>query len=194
MKRPRVAILVSGTGRSLENLAERMASGELDIELALVLSDRPDVQALERAERLGIPSAVVPYDKSAGVAAFSRNVFDAIDAHACDLCVLAGFLRLIHLPDAWIGRVINIHPSLLPAFGGTGFYGDRVHRAVLEAGATETGCTVHFVDNEYDSGPIILQRRVPVEADDDVQAVARRVFEEEKVALPEAIRRVLAGM
>ena len=194
MNTPRVAALVSGTGRSIENLAALIGSGDLSIELALVLSDRPGAQALARAERLGVPTLVVPYRRDeGGVAAFSKRIFTELDERGCELCVLAGFLRLIRLPESWIGRVINIHPSLLPDFGGKGYYGDRVHRAVLEAGVAETGCTVHFVDNRYDTGPIILQRRIAVTPDDTVDSLAGRVFEEEKVALPTAIRRVLSG-
>ena len=107
--------------------------------------------------------------------------------------MLAGFLRLLVIPDLWLGRVLNIHPALLPAYGGRGYYGTRVHRAVLDAGETRSGCTVHFVDNGYDTGPIILQREVPVHPDDTVAALAARVFAEEERALPEAIRRCLSG-
>jgi len=107
--------------------------------------------------------------------------------------VLAGFLRLLPIRDAWKGRVINIHPSLLPAFGGKGYYGDRVHAAVLERGVQFTGCTVHVVDEVYDNGRIVLQRVVEVRPDDTVASLAARVFDEERIALPEAIGRVLAA-
>jgi formyltetrahydrofolate-dependent phosphoribosylglycinamide formyltransferase len=189
----RIAVLVSGGGRSLENLAEVIAKGELDAELALVVSNTARAFALERAERLGIESVVVPHGDFASPKDFARAVFAAVEARGCELVVLAGFLRLLPLPDAWLGRVINIHPALLPKFGGKGYYGDRVHAAVLEAGEAETGCTVHYVTNEYDAGPPILQRRIPVLAGDTVETLAARVFEEEKLALPEAIRRHLAG-
>jgi phosphoribosylglycinamide formyltransferase-1 len=186
-------VLVSGTGRSLENLAERVEAGGLDVELALVLSDRAGVKALERARRLGIDATVVAWSKELGKEAFAERVFAEVEERGCELVVLAGFLRLLLIPETWRGRVINIHPALLPDFGGKGFYGDRVHGAVLESGAPETGCTVHFVDNTYDTGPHVLQRRVPVLAGDTVDTLAARVFEAEKEALPEAIRRVLAG-
>jgi phosphoribosylglycinamide formyltransferase-1 len=107
--------------------------------------------------------------------------------------VLAGFLRLLLLPEAWVGRVLNIHPALLPAFGGKGYWGERVHRAVLERGVQFTGCTVHYVTNEYDAGPIVLQRCVAVRPDDTVASLAARVFEQERRALPEAIRLHLSG-
>ena len=188
-----IAVLASGGGRSLENLAEEIQRGELPARIALVLTDRPAIGALERAERLGLRTRVIPYRSTAGVEEFSQKVFGALEENGCELAVLAGFLRLLRLPQRWLGRVVNIHPSLLPAFGGKGYYGDRVHRAVLESGVARTGCTVHFVDNQYDSGPVILQRPVDVLPGDSVEALAKRVFEEEKRALPEAIRRVMAG-
>jgi len=190
--RARLALLASGGGRSLENLHEVIARGELAAELALVISDRPGIGALERCERLGLPSMVLPYQELGGAAGFSARVFAELDERGIALAVLAGFLRLLRVPPHWRGRVINIHPALLPAFGGKGYYGDRVHAAVLAAGVKETGCTVHFVDDQYDHGEPILQRRVPVRPGDDVHALAARVFEEEKRALPEGIRQVLA--
>lgn len=193
MSARRVAILVSGTGRSLENLAEKIEAGELDCELALVLSDRPGVLALERAERLGIPHQVVEYSKERGVDAFGAEVFAAIEAHDCDLVVLAGFLRLLRLPEKWSGRVINIHPALLPAFGGKGYYGHHVHEAVIASGVQFTGCTVHFVDNEYDRGRIFLQRCIEVGPEDTPDTIADRVFAEEMIALPAAVQGVLDG-
>ncbi len=189
----RVAVLVSGTGRSLENLARVVRAGELDVELALVLSDRPGVLALERAATLGIEALVVDWKEAGDVDTFASAVFREIESRSIDLIVLAGFLRLLKLPDAWLGRVLNIHPSLLPAYGGKGFYGNRVHRAVLAAGEEETGATVHLVDNVYDQGPIVLQQRVPVRPEDTVETLAARVFEAECEALPEGIRRVLRG-
>jgi phosphoribosylglycinamide formyltransferase-1 len=190
--RARLALLASGGGRSLENLHEMIARGELEAELALVITDRPEIGALERCARLGIPSLVLPYRELGGAAGFSTRVFAELDQRGVALCVLAGFLRLVLVPPPWRGRVINIHPALLPAFGGKGYYGDRVHAAVLAAGVKETGCTVHFVDDQYDHGEPILQQRVPVLPGDDVHTLATRVFEAEKRALPEAIRMVLA--
>lgn len=186
--RPRIAVFASGGGRSLENLATLSESGELDVEVALVVSDRREARVLERAARHGIPTLALPWSECDGARDFSERAFAAADEAGCALVVLAGFLRLVVLPERWAGRVLNIHPSLLPRFGGKGFWGDRVHRAVLEAGVPETGCTVHYVDASYDTGPPLLQRRVPVEPGDDVDTLATRVFAEECVALPEAIR------
>lgn len=186
--RPRIAVLVSGGGRSLENLAEKCASGELEAEIVLVLSNSPAAGALERARRLGLRSLVVDHRTFAGPEPFSEAVFREVELARADLVVLAGFLRLLVVPEAWVGRVLNIHPSLLPKYGGKGFYGDRVHRAVLEAKDATSGCTVHYVTNEYDRGPVVVQRRVPVLEGDDEHTLAARVFEEEKIALPEAVR------
>ena len=182
------AVLVSGSGRSLDNLAAVIAAGNLDAEIRLVVSDRPGITALERAERLGLEHVVLPWREYGGPDGFSRKVFEEIEARGCELVVLAGFLRLLKLPPAWRGRVLNIHPALLPKYGGKGFYGDRVHRAVIESGDTKSGCTVHIVDEVYDQGEILLQREVPVLPEDDPKTLAARVFAEEKRALPEAIR------
>ncbi len=188
MSAERIAVLVSGGGRSLENLVERERAGSLNAHVALVLSDRPGVGALERAQRLERPAHVVDRREFADADAFSAAVFRAVEQHDCSLVVMAGFLRLLPIPAAWEQRVLNIHPSLLPAFGGKGCYGDRVHRAVLERGVQFTGCTVHYVDNQYDHGPILLQRVVPVEPQDSVKDLAARVFEAEKDALPDALQ------
>ena len=183
----RLAVLASGGGRSLENLADKIGAGELDADLALVLVNTPDAGAIARAQRLRLELAVVDHRSFATPSEFSAAVFREIEARQIDLVVLAGFLRLLLIPESWRGRVINIHPALLPKFGGKGYYGDRVHAAVLAAGEDVTGCTVHYVTNEYDAGPPLLQRRVPVKPGDDVHTLAARVFEEEKAALPEAI-------
>ena len=129
-----LAVLVSGGGRSLENLAEVIARGELDAEIRRVVANKPGLGALERAARLELPTAVIPHADFDSAEAFSAAVFGELDEAGCELAVLAGFLRRLILPPRWRGRVINIHPALLPRFGGKGFYGDRVHRAVLEAG------------------------------------------------------------
>jgi phosphoribosylglycinamide formyltransferase-1 len=184
----RIAVFVSGGGRSLENLAQQARAGDLGAEIALVVSNTAKAFALERAKRLGIPSVVIDPERKLSPAEFSRDAFVAVESFRCDLVVLAGFLRLLVVPDAWLGRVLNIHPALLPAFGGKGFYGHRVHEAVLAQGCSETGCTVHYVTNEYDAGPILLQRTCAVQRDDTADSLAARVFEEETRALPEAVR------
>ncbi len=193
MSRPKIGVLVSGGGRSLENLAEKIRAGELEAELALVIANSSDAKALERATRLKLRSLVVSHREFRDTKAFSERIFAALDDAHCELAVLAGFLRLLEIPERWLGRVINIHPSLLPAFGGKGFYGQKVHEAVLARGVQFTGCSVHYVTNEYDAGPILLQRCIAVRDDDTADTLAARVFEEEKLALPAAIALHLSG-
>ena len=186
------AVLVSGSGRHLENLAALCASGELDARIALVICDRAGVAALERAERLGLPLLHLDPERALDPEAFGERAFAAIREHGAETVVLAGFLRLLQIPEDYQGRVLNIHPSLLPAFGGKGFYGSRVHAAVLARGCQVSGCTVHRVDEVFDNGPILLQRWCPVEPGDTPDSLAARVFELELEAYPEAIRRFLA--
>jgi phosphoribosylglycinamide formyltransferase-1 len=183
-----LAILVSGTGRHLANLARLCEAGELDARIALVISDREGVGALDHARKYRIDALVLDPRRELDARAFSERAFREIEARGCDTVVMAGFLRKLDIPARWAGRVLNIHPALLPAFGGKGFWGERVHRAVLEQRCTTSGCTVHYADAEYDHGPILLQRSVPVLPADDVHSLASRVFAEELVALPEALR------
>lgn len=189
----RLAVFVSGGGRSLENLAETITQGELNAEIGLVLCNKEGAFALERARRLGIPAELLDPTRELSPDEFSAAAYELCRAHDCGTVVLAGFLRLLRIPSEWEGRVLNIHPSLLPAFGGKGYYGDHVHRAVLERGVQVTGCTVHYVTEEYDAGPVLLQRAIRVNADDTVETLAARVFEEEKLALPQALRSHLEG-
>jgi len=188
----RVAVFVSGTGRHLENIAQLSADGKLDCEVGLVIANKAGIRALERAERFGLEALVLDPERALSRAEFSAQAFAAVERAGCELVVLAGFLRMLTIPDDWQDRTLNIHPSLLPAFGGKGFYGAHVHRAVLERGCEFTGCTVHYVDNEYDNGPILLQRVVPVQEGDTVDTLAARVFAEEELALPAAIERHFA--
>ena len=191
--RRRIAVLVSGGGRSLENLAAKIASGELDARIVLVIANTPTAFALERARLLELPSVVIDHRAFDGAQAFSDAVFAALDASEAELALLAGFLRQLVVPRRWSRRMLNIHPALLPKFGGKGMYGERVHKAVLEARETVSGCTVHYVTDEYDSGPIVVQRRVPVHVGDTAHDLAARVFEEEKIALPAAIAMHFGG-
>ena len=184
----RVAVLVSGTGRHLENLALLAQRGEIDAEISLCISSRDGVAALERAERFEVPRQVITSTRGEDAADYGARIFEAIEGARADTVVCAGFLKKLWIPDAYRGRVINIHPSLLPAFGGKGFYGDHVHRAVLERGCKISGCTVHLVDEVYDNGPILVQRACAVQPDDTVETLAARVFAEELIALPDGLR------
>lgn len=184
----RLAVLVSAGGTTLQNLIDEIAAGRLDARIVQVVSNNAEAFALVRAERAGIPTAVVSRKQAGSREEFSRRIFDLCRSAQADLVCMAGFLQLVTIPEDYQLRVMNIHPALIPAFCGKGFYGHHVHEAVLEAGVKITGCTVHFADNEYDHGPIILQRAVPVLDDDTPQTLAQRVFAEEKIAYPEAIR------
>jgi formyltetrahydrofolate-dependent phosphoribosylglycinamide formyltransferase len=181
----KVAVLISGSGTTLQNLIDRKA--DLGIELPLVISSRPGVGGLDRAGKAKIQSAVIERRNFDTHADFSRAVFDRLDAARPDLVCLGGWLSLLEIPKTYAGRVMNIHPSLLPSFGGRGMFGRHVHQAVIDRGCKVSGCTVHFVDDGYDSGPIILQRTCPVLDGDTAATLAARVFEQEKIAYPEAI-------
>jgi formyltetrahydrofolate-dependent phosphoribosylglycinamide formyltransferase len=189
----RLGVLLSGGGRTLQNLIDRIAAGSLSARIEGVVSSHPGVAGLERARKAGIPSATVDFRAHADDASFSEAVSRALEAWPIDLVVMAGFVRRWLFPPRWHGRVLNIHPALLPRHGGKGMWGHRVHEAVLAAGDRESGCTVHLADHDYDRGPVILQKRVPVLPGDDADALAARVFEAECEAYPEAIRRVAAG-
>jgi len=189
----RLAVLLSGSGRTLENLLEQIDARRLPAEVAVVVSSRPGVRGVKIAERADVPVRVLP-PGGQGVEAWSDVIFAACRQARADLVVMAGFLHLVKIPPEFTGRVINIHPSLLPAFGGQGFHGINVHRAVLERGCTVSGCTVHLVDDEYDHGRVLLQEPVPVLADDSPESLAARVFAAECQTLPEAIRRIAAGL
>ncbi len=182
----RLAILLSGSGRTLKNLIRQQKAGELAASINLVVSNRADVRGVTIAEEARIPT-VISEKGDATLEAWSTILFDHCRTANVDFVVMAGFLQLVRIPADFEHRVINIHPSLLPAFGGKGFYGNRVHAAVIEHECTTSGCTVHFVDNEYDHGPILLQSQVPVKPDDTPESLAARVFLAECEALPEAI-------
>ncbi|MBA4068147.1 MAG: phosphoribosylglycinamide formyltransferase [Isosphaera sp.] len=207
MARPlRLVALISGGGTTLQNLLDRSATGQLAGAVVGVVSSRAAAYGVERARRAGVPVAVVERAnrdrEGAGVSSptpapsrsrFAEDVWAAVRGFAPDLVCLAGWLHLLPIPDDFRHRVLNIHPSLLPAFGGKGMYGRHVHEAVLAYGAKVSGCTVHFADDTYDTGPVVVQRCVPVGAGDDADALAARVFGAECEAYPEAIGLIAAG-
>lgn len=193
MKHLRLGVLISGGGTTLQNLAEVIAKGELDAEIACVIASNAACFGIERAKRLNLPVHVITRKTAGTLEAFSDGIADTLRRYSVDLALMAGFLSLWTIPADFEGRVLNIHPALLPKFGGKGMHGHHVHEAVLAAGETESGCTVHFADNTYDTGPIILQKKVPVLPGDTADALAARVFEQERLAYPEAIRLVAEG-
>ena len=188
----RLAVCVSGGGTTLQNLLDRIGDGRLPAQVVQVIASRHDIRAIGRAEAAGVPVTVEARNKRS-VADHSTAIFDPIRAAGADLVILAGFLSLLEVPDDYRGRVINVHPSLIPAFSGKGFHGSQVHKAAIEWGVKLSGCTVHFVDATYDTGPIIFQIPVPVLATDTPESLAARVFEAECEALPEAIALFAAG-
>ena len=189
----RLAVLLSGSGTSLQNLIDVIAAGRLDARIEVVIGSRPNLPGLQRAAAAKLANFIVDRRAFDDCASFSQEVFRLCDDAGIDLVCLAGWLCLVELPQRYAGRAMNIHPALLPSFGGKGMYGRRVHQAVLDHGCKVSGCTVHFVDNTYDTGPIILQRTCPVLDDDTPETLAHRVFEEEKIAYPEAIRLFQSG-
>jgi len=185
---PRLAVLLSGGGSTLQNFIDRIADGRLRASIAVVIASKADAYGLERARAAGLPTTAVVRRDFADSAAFNDALHGELDKHRFDLILLAGFLSPFEMRGRYQGRVLNIHPSLLPAFGGKGFYGARVHSAAIEAGVKVSGCTVHFADDEYDRGPIILQGVVAVEDDDTAESLAARVHNVENELYPEAVR------
>lgn len=188
-----IAILISGGGTTLKNLIEKIQAGELPVEIRLVISSNPAAKGLEFAKAAGIATLVVERNAFQSAEAFSEAIFGPCRDVGARIVVMGGFLKHVPIPPDFQHRVINIHPALLPAFGGKGMYGLKVHQAVLDAGESTTGCTVHFVDDEYDHGPVILQRRVPIEPSDTAETLQARVAVCEREAYPEALRLLAAG-
>ncbi len=188
-----VAVFLSGGGRTLANMIQHRDEQGLPIEIRLVISSRAKVRGLQIARDDGIETLVVRKRDCADADDYSQAMFSPVRGCGAELVVMAGFLKHVLIPADFAGRVINIHPSLLPDFGGAGMYGHHVHQAVLDSGAAVSGCTVHFVDNHYDQGPIILQRSCDVRPDDTPETLAARVFEQECQALPAAIRQIIGG-
>jgi phosphoribosylglycinamide formyltransferase-1 len=192
VRKLRIAVLLSGSGTSLENLFERIDAG-LPAEVVCVIASKKGAFGLERAERRGVSAIAVPRRDHPNVNAFNDALHEVLDSFDPDLICLLGFLSPFELRGRYEGRVLNVHPALIPAFSGQGFYGRHVHEAVLEAGVKLTGATVHFASDAYDEGPIIVQGSVPVEEDDDVETLAARVQALERELVPEAIRLIAEG-
>ena len=183
--RARLLVLLSGSGRTLLNLADAIDRGELDAEIALVVASR-ECLGEQRARERGLATRVIAGRLNA------EHLLSLVEASRADFVVLAGYLHLVPVPEALRGRIVNIHPALLPEFGGPGMHGLKVHEAVLRAGRTTSGCTVHLCDERYDTGPILLQRTCPVLPDDTPETLAARVFEQECIAYPQALNDLIA--
>jgi len=191
--RLRIAVLISGGGTTLKNLLDHIAAHALPVEISLVVSSSRNAKGLRYAADANIASHVIRLQDHGSAEAFGDAIFAACREANVELVVMGGFLKFVPIPADFENRVINIHPGLIPAFCGKGFYGLRVHQAVLDYGAKVSGCTVHFVDNQYDHGPIILQRVTEVRDDDTAETLQERVFALECQAFPDAIRLISAG-
>lgn len=193
MKPLPIAVLLSGGGTTLQNIIDCIQEGLLSVRIVQVVASRPGVKGIERARFAGLPVSLIQRYSFTNAQAHSDAIFATCRSAGAQLVCMAGFLQLLRIPEDFLHRVMNIHPALLPAFGGKGMYGHHVHEAVLEYGAKVSGCTVHFADNEFDHGPVISQRTVPVLDDDTPESLAARVFEQECLAYPEAIRLFAQG-
>ena len=185
-----IAVFLSGGGRTLANLIEHRDHHGLPVDIRLVISSSAKARGVQIAKGAGIETLVVLKSKHPNSEAYREAMFDPCRRVGAEIVVMAGFLKHVLIPDDFHSRVINIHPSLLPSFGGPGMYGDRVHQAAIDRGVKVSGCTVHFVDNVYDNGPILLQRCCQVHDDDTAETLAARVFREECQTLPDAIRKI----
>jgi formyltetrahydrofolate-dependent phosphoribosylglycinamide formyltransferase len=190
----RLAVLVSGGGTMLQNFLDRIADGRLDARIEVVVSSNPAAYALERARGAGIDTHVVRRRDFETQEAFSEGVSAVLDGYRFDLIALAGYTQRYVFPKRYEGRVLNLHGALLPKFGGQGMWRHHVHEAVLAAGEKESGCTVHIADHEYDHGPIILQKKVPVLPEDTPETLEARVQEAEREAYPEAVQIMAARL
>ncbi len=181
----KLAVLASGGGTNFQAILDAVGAGTLDAEVALIASNREDAGALDRGRQAGVRADWVPRGDD-----FDDRLHLLLEETAPDLIVLAGYLKLIaeRTVRQWSGRIVNIHPALLPAFGGKGMYGMRVHEAVLESGARITGVTVHIVDEEYDRGPIVTQLAVPVLDDDTPESIQQRVLKREHEIYPRVLQ------
>lgn len=189
----RLSVWVSGSGSNLERIIEACKNGEISASVALVISDRPGILALERAAKHSILSVVIAKKNYGSEGAYALALMELLKKHRIDLICLAGYLRRV--PDevvrAFSGRILNLHPALLPKYGGKGFFGRTVHEAVLAAEEKETGATVHYVDEQYDHGSIIIQKKIPVLPTDTPETLAERVHQLEHEIYPQAIKLVL---
>ena len=188
-----IAVLISGGGTTLRNILQRIDAGRLDVAVKLVVASSAQATGLQYAAAAGIPVQVLRPSLYADTADYGAAIFQACRESQVELVVMGGFLKHVLIPDDFVNRVTNIHPGLIPSFCGKGYYGHHVHQAALDYGVKVSGCTIHFVDNEYDHGPIILQQVVPVLEEDTPDTLAARVFTAECEAYPQALQWIAEG-
>ncbi|UCC99625.1 MAG: phosphoribosylglycinamide formyltransferase [Phycisphaerales bacterium] len=189
----RLGVLISGSGTTLMNILKYIEQGRLNAQVAVVISSRSTVSGVEKAKNAGLDVRIIRKKDHPDIDEFSKRIQKELVAAEVDLVVQGGWLCLWKIPERYENRVMNIHPALLPSFGGQGMWGHHVHEAVLRAGCKISGCTVHFCTNQYDKGPIIVQRACEAKSDDTPDTLAARVFEQECIAYPEAIRLFVEG-
>jgi phosphoribosylglycinamide formyltransferase-1 len=185
-----LAVLISGGGSNLQALIDACARPDFPAQICVVISNRPDAYGLERAKTAGIPAELVDHKQYTGRETFEAALQDVLADYPVDLICLAGFMRILTAGfiNQWPSKIINTHPALLPKFGGKGMFGENVHKAVLAAGETESGASIHYVIPEVDQGPLILQKSVQVLPDDTVETLSARVIAQEHVAYAEAVK------
>ena len=193
MKKPRLAILASGSGRTICNIASAIKKKEIHAEIALVILSSKKIPAVKRCQELELDTLIIDKESYPTGAKKNDAILGAIYESNADLTILAGWLHLLPIPPNLEGKVLNIHPSLLPEYGGKGFYGQKVHEAVFRDSKRISGCTIHFASQKYDEGPIVLQTPVSIEEEDTPEAIAEKVFKAETYSYPEAIKMVLEG-
>lgn len=186
-KKLRLGVLVSGGGRTMENIQKQIDLGLINAEISLVICSREQIKGVQLAQRMGFKTEIIRRKDFESLECFSDQIAQSLRAEKVDLVIQAGWLCLWTIPDDLTNKVMNIHPALLPSFGGQGMWGHNVHEAVIKRGCKISGCTVHFCNNEYDKGPIIVQRSCEVLDTDDADTLAARVFQQECIAYPEAI-------
>jgi phosphoribosylglycinamide formyltransferase 1 len=193
MEKINIAVLLSGNGTTLQNLIDRIDEGIIPAKIILVLSSKEDSYGLQRAKNAGIDAFAVSKKKFVSSTQFNDALYKYIYSYPIDLIILAGFMSIFRIDKKFQNKVLNVHPALIPAFCGKGFYGEKVHRSVIESGVKITGCTVHFADDVYDHGPIILQKPVNVLDNDTPDTLAHRVQEQERIALVQAVKLFAEG-
>jgi len=195
LQKVKIGVLISGSGTNLQALIDNVKKGLINGEIAIVISDKKGAFGIERARKHGIKSIEIDKKECADKNVFMKSIMDELEKHQVELVVLAGFLSILSedFIERFRNRIINIHPSLIPAFCGKGYYGQRVHKAALDYGVKVSGATVHFVDEGADTGPIILQEAVKVEEDDTPESLSARILKVEHKLLPEAVRLYCEG-
>ncbi len=186
----KAVVLLSGSGRTLENFLEHIAAGSLPLEIVAVVASSKGIRGIDIARQAGIPCEVFPRQEYSSISDHNTALNSWLMSFDPAIVILAGYLKFYISPPGFNGPVVNIHPALLPKYGGKGFYGEKVHRAVINGRETESGCTVHLVDDQYDTGRILGQERVPVLDGDDVESLSARVFAAECILYPAVLNQI----